>query len=171
MAAIGLSLENILPRYCPLRTTKAMALVTDPTVCQRPGAQCHRPNYPSGTQWLQLPSSPRSFRLFPPFLELSQASRGHFLLSVGLLINISFLLFFAPVPLQLPITALTTRSDPTPAMAYPREGFEPREDRLWSWEREGASPGRKEATLVTCCAEHRESALITVTVPIIGWWS
>lgn len=121
--------SSITRCYCPLRTTKEMALVTDPTVCQRPGSQCHRPDHPSVTQWLQLPYSPSSFSLFLPFLELSQASRRHFLLSVGLLINISsFLLFFAPVPLPLPITTLTIRSDPTPHMAYPREGFEPRED-------------------------------------------
>lgn len=33
---------------------------------------------------------------------------------------------------------------------------------------EGASPGGKEATSVTGSAEHRESALTTVTVWIIG---
>lgn len=86
-----------------------------------------------------------------------------------LLVKISsFLLFFAPVPLQLPIAALTTRSDPIPDMAFPREGFEPREDRLWPWEMEGASPGGKEATSVTCSAEHRESALTAVTVQTTG---
>lgn len=113
--------SNITRCYCPLRTTKAMALVTDPTVCQRPGAQRHRPNYPmwlSGCNFPNLPAPSVCFSLFWSWARLPEdisSSQWDSLLT--------FLLFSCSL-LQFHCSFLSQHSQPdlTPLLIWHTQG-------------------------------------------------